>query len=487
MAAPFYDHSAVMIDLRDPRGNITLGALHSGVLLTGMTGSGKSSSIAKLLASSFLTPCRAVKGGMGGVVLFAKPGEAKDLIAACKRAWRKRDIVHITPSSSYGFNFLDWIAGWSASEARGPLAIVDFLLEIGSAVNDGQAAAGGDDNAFFVSAHRTQLLNLVLLCQLAGLRVSLPLMRAIAVSMPRSPAEARDPAWRAQSACWHALCEAEAATRGDPAAAADFAECRTYFTKDYVALSEKTRGVIDTMLTNLIQPFLLRPLRSLFCEATNIRPEDCFAGKVILVDIPVQEHGIVGKLAALVFKRSFQHAIMRRHGPPGSLRPAFLFADEAQLFLTPKDAEYQCVARSGGGITVYITQNYSNIREALGSDERAESLCSNLLVKIFCQNTGETNSWASRLIGERFVTIASTNVGRGGGVQSGHRSDATSHAGISRSEQKRAWIEAEVFQTLRRGGKANGYLVDAVVFIGGQMFENRNEPQPFKLLSFRQR
>ncbi len=51
MAAPFYDHSAVMIDLRDPMASITLGALHSGVLLTGMTGSGKSSAIAKLLAS----------------------------------------------------------------------------------------------------------------------------------------------------------------------------------------------------------------------------------------------------------------------------------------------------------------------------------------------------------------------------------------------------------------------------------------------------
>jgi hypothetical protein len=487
MGAPSYDHSAVYIDLRDPRGNITLGSLHSGLLLTGATGSGKSSSLAKLLMTTFLTSCRAVKGGMGGVVLFAKPGESKDWIAACKRAWRKRDIVHITPGSSYGFNFLDWIASWSAKEARGPLAIVDFLLEIGSAVDGGQGNSGGDDNAFFVSAHRTQLLNLVLLCQLAGLRVSLPLMRALAISLPRSAAEERDPAWRAQSACWHALCEAEALTRGDPSAAADYAECRSYFLKDFPGLSEKTRGVIDTMLTNLIQPFLLRPLRSLFCESTNIKPEDCFKGKVILVDIPVQEHGIVGKLAALVFKRAFQLAIMRRHGPPGSLRPAFLFADEAQLFLTPKDAEYQCVARSGGGITVYITQNYSNIREALGSDERAESLASNLIVKVFCQNTGHTNEWASRLIGERYLQITGINVGRGGGTKDGMIGDASSHAGISRSEQKRAWIEPAAFQKLRRGGKANGYLVDAVVFIGGQVFEGRNGPQPYKLMSFSQR
>ena len=71
-------------------------------------------------------------------------------------------------------------------------------------------------------------------------------------------------------------------------------------------------------VTNLIQPFLLRPLRPLFCEATNVRPEDCFAGKVILADIPAQEHGIVGKLAALVFKRLLQLAIMRRHGPPAA-------------------------------------------------------------------------------------------------------------------------------------------------------------------------
>jgi hypothetical protein len=35
----------------------------------------------------------------------------------------------------------------------------------------------------------------------------------------------------------------------------------------------------------------------------------------------------------------------------------FPWADEAQNFVTPFDAEYQAVARSAGGCTVYLTQN----------------------------------------------------------------------------------------------------------------------------------
>jgi hypothetical protein len=39
---------------------------------------------------------------------------------------------------------------------------------------------------------------------------------------------------------------------------------------------------------------------------------------------------------------------------------------------------------------------------------------------------------------------------------------------------------------LRRGGEANGFLVDAVVFIGGKQFPGPDGLQPFKLLSFKQ-
>jgi hypothetical protein len=487
MAAPFYDPQGVLIDWKDGPGWTLTDAL-AGSLTTGSIGSGKSSGPGAMQRRAFLRSTPALPGGMGGIVFFAKNGEADEWAEMCGRIGRGQDVIRVVPGGRYRFNFLDWIAGWGEGGERGPIPAVALLEEIASAVDPSAAGAGQGENAFFEAAHRNKLTNLVHICQLAGLPVSLPLMRAISSSAPQTLAHSKDPVWRQDSVCWNILREAEMATQADSAARSDFEECRRYFLLDYPALSDRTRGVIEIMFTNLVRPFLTRPLRPLFCEQTNVRPEMCFEGAIILVDIPVQEYGLTAKLAAIAWKRAFQLAVMRRSGPPGSLRPVFLFADEAQNFLSPKDTEYQAVARSAGGVTCLLTQQLSSIREAIGSDDKAENLTANLQTKWFCQNTGGTNHWASDLIGDRYTNISSVNVGRGGGIQSGGViGDAITQAGVSRSEQKRAYIEPSAFQKLRRGGPANNYVVDAVVFCGGKLFAGGGEPQPFKILSFPQR
>jgi hypothetical protein len=45
-------------------------------------------------------------------------------------------------------------------------------------------------------------------------------------------------------------------------------------------------------------------------------------------------------------------AVILHHDAPGTLGPAFLWADEAQNFIIERDAEYQAVARSPGGCSV---------------------------------------------------------------------------------------------------------------------------------------
>ena len=156
--------------------------------------------------------------------------------------------------------------------------------------------------------------------------------------------------------------------------------------------------------------------------------------------------------------------------------------------MTEQDVTYQSVARGSGGITVLMTQNIAGLRDAMGSADKAESLMGNLQTIFICQSTGETASWASKLIGERHVTITGMNIGRAGGVQGGVRGDSTSNAGVSRHEERRSYLESSAFQRLRRGGAACDYLVDAVVYSGGKLFAGENgEAVPYKLVSFRQR
>jgi hypothetical protein len=479
-----FDPQKVLIDWKDAVG-FTIADAQTGVAVFGATGSGKTSGPGQLLARAYL------RAGFGGLVLCAKTEERAQWESWAAAAGRSADLIHVDTSGQGRFNFLEWEATKANEGAGFAINVVALLDEIAGAIDSGAGAGAGDgggDNAFFRSAHRHLLTNLVELPMLAGLPVSLPLMRAVANSAPLSLAQKDDPAWQKASACWRILREAEAATKDNPEARRDFEECRSYFEQDFPALSDRTRGVITLMFAVLVRPFITRPLRRLFSEDSTVTPEDTFNGKIIIIDLPVQEYRLAGRVAALAWKWCFQVAVMRRRGQGGDRRPVFLWADEAQNFVTERDAEYQAVARSAGGCTVYLTQQREGIRRVLKSDDATDNLLANLQTKFFCQNSGETNKWAADLLGERYIKITSTNVGRSaqpGG--DGVLADASGQAGIQRSEQRRYFIEPSRFTTLKRGGLANDLQVEAVAYCGGKLFGQAAEPLPYKLLTFRQR
>ena len=214
--------------------------------------------------------------------------------------------------------------------------------------------------------------------------------------------------------------------------------------------------------------------------------------KIIIVDLPVQEFRLAGRVANLAWKYCFQVAVLRRMQPatPNTyLRPVFLWADEAHNFVSKFDAEYQAVARSAGGCTVYLTQNRESYRRVLGNADAVDSLLGNLQAKFFCQNSGETNEWSAKLLGERYLNITSTNVGQSQTDNLQNGGNQTS--GVTRSEQRRFFVEPSRFTTLKRGGAAHGFQVQAIVYNGGHQFPTgaagKEEMLPFKLITFNQR
>jgi hypothetical protein len=218
------------------------------------------------------------------------------------------------------------------------------------------------------------------------------------------------------------------------------------------------------------RPFLTRPLRHLFCADTAVTPEATFDGKIILIDAPVQIFRLAGRMANLAWKYCFQIAVMRRRSVSVQhQRPVFLFADEAQNFTTNFDAEYQAVARSSGGCAVYLTQNRESYLRVLGSEAAVDSLLGNLQLKAFGQNSSPAaNHWAARLLGGRWQSILSTNVGHSGhGPQD---QGGSGSASVNVNPQRRYFVEPAEFTTLKRGGPANDYTVEIVLYLGGRIF-----------------
>ena len=456
----------------------------TGVCVFGATGSGKTSGPAKHLAYGYLA------AGFGGLVLCAKKDERRQWQQWAAETGREDDLVIIDASGTWRFNFMNWEA--SRPEEGGGLSIniVNLLDEIATAIS-GANEGGGGNSKFWEDALHHMNTNLVDLPLLAGLEVSLPLLRSIVTSGAKTPEQVNDPEWRKTSACAAIIAEADkATTNADEQTRADFEECRDYWMQEFPNLSEKTRSIISLTFSMLVRPLITRPLRKLFADDTNIRPEATFDGKIIVVDIPVQEYRLVGRIANLAWKYCFQVAVLRRMQPKdGFLRPVFLWADEAQNFVSKFDSEYQAVARSAGGCTVYLTQNRESFRRVLKNNDAVDSLLGNLQAKFFCQNSGETNEWAAKLLGERWVKVSSTNVGqsRNDLALSMPQQQGNFNSGLSRSEQRRYFVEPATFTTLKRGGPQHNFQVQAIVYNGGHLFPNGNEMLPYKLITFNQR
>jgi hypothetical protein len=458
----------------------------TGVGIFGATGSGKSSGPAKHLAFGYLS------AGMGGLVLCAKKEECPQWQKWAAETGRTGDLIIVDGRGTWRFNFLEWEA--SRPEEGGGLTIniVAILDEIAGAIasSQGKSEGGQGDNKFWEDALHHMLTNLVDLPLFAKLAVSLPLMRSIVNSAPQNLEQTLDATWQEHSACAAILKEADHATRNaKDDIRADFEECQSYWMQEYPVLSEKTRSIINLSFSMLARPLITRPLRRLFSTDTNITPEATFDGKIIIVDLPVQEYRLAGRIANLAWKYCFQIAVLRRTPPAERdryLRPVFLWADEAQNFVTDFDTQYQAVARSAGGCTVYLTQNRESYRRVLGNTDAVDSLLGNLQAKFFCQNSGETNEWAAKLLGERWMTITSTNAGQSRNDGTQMAGEGSHSAGVSRNDQRRYFVEPSVFTTLKRGGPLHNFQVEAIVYNGGHLFGGGSEALPFKLITFNQ-
>lgn len=458
----------------------------TGVIVFGATGSGKTSGPAKHIAYGYLA------AGFGGLVLCAKKEERHQWQQWAAETGRADDLVIVNADGDWRFNFMDWEASRPEEGGGFSINIVSLLDEVAGAIAGSGKGEGGGDSKFWEDALHNLNSNLVDLPVLAGIPVSLPLLRDIASTAAQKPEQVNDPEWQKKSVCYQILKEADKATeKAAPEVRADLHECRTYWMRDFPALAEQTRSSIMLNFTVLIRPLVTRPLRKLFSTDTNIKPEDTFDGKIIIVDLPVQEFRLAGRIANLTWKYCFQVATLRRMQPKdGFLRPVFLWADEAQSFVSRFDSEYQAVARSAGGCTVYLTQNRESFRRVLKTDDVVDSLLGNLQAKFFCQNTGQTNYWASHLLGERYLKITSTsaNVSPIAQLFQSPNKQSEQNAGIGRADDKRFYVEPAVFTTLRRGGPQFNFQVDCIVYNGGHLFGNGpQERLPYRMLTFNQR
>lgn len=436
-----------------------------GTAVFGAIGSGKSSGSGAALAHAFLA------NGFGGLVLTAKVDEADSWRRYCRKTGRARDLIVVSArDEAYPsrFNFLDYEmrrGGEGAGRTENLVDLFTTVLEIDD--------ANRSEEAYWRNALRELVRNAVDLLRLAGRPISIDSLNDVIRSAPLTRAEAHAEEFLSHSFC--AGCIAEAYPRATtPATRHDLRRTTLYWTDEFPAIPDKTRGCVLSMFRGLTSGFGRSDFHQLFCTETTFTPEDCFAGKIILLDLPTLAYQKTGAIAQAVIKYCWQKAIGRRRIEKSS-RPVFLWADEAQEFLNSYDAPYQAIARSQRACTVFLTQNLPSYYAAMAGragQHEADQLLGNFQTLIFHQNTCPiTNQWAAERIARTWQSRLSYSAGAG------------SHSATI-SESAEYQVDPYAFTVLRRGGPQSRHLVDAYVFRGGHRWERTGKT--FLLATFAQ-
>jgi len=485
-----------------------------GTAILGDTGSGKTSGSGKAIARALLN------AGFGGLVLCKKIDESEDWIRLAVECGRQDQLLIVNPRQGWRFNFLDYNF---RRRGEGGGFVENAVQLFMSVIENRRDAAGQDERQqrFFVDNTKRLLRHSMETLLLAGEPVTMDSLRRLLNSTPSPHPQTGQPVWPEHSFLVSALAKAmyrqQRQLIGDVATDNTPQDIREYFERDFArsGSNRQSSGILSTLL-GMADPYLSGPIKDVFCTTTNFLPaEFSRKGAIIILDFPLDEYEDIGRTAALTLKYIWQRGIVRRQGlrEPGDV-PVFLWADEAQNFITSADPKFHNECRSSVCATVLLSQNINNYIAAFhqNAEAQANALLAGLGTKIFHRNGDyTTNQWAAETCakGRAVFYSGGSSESRGmsdnqswgsswGGSSGTHDSSSTYNRerggsrGFSRerstneawSEQIDYQVQPELFTRLKSGGRQNRNEVQAVIFKSGTPFPPNGKP--FTAVTFKQ-
>ena len=438
----------------------TLGDAMEGLLITGSTGTGKSTTSGKTIAHSFL------RLGMGGLVLTCKAEEIRLWQQYAKDTGREDDLIVFTPESGHLFDpiFYEWQAGGKNIESL--IEVFDTLLSIGEKRADSSA------DRFWSNAVQEQMRVSIRALDLAGEPISIANMNRLFTSFPTSPGEYETPEWQ-DTYAGHVI--ALIRERQDSLSLEEWQDLDIithYICIKWPAMDDRTRSNIAATWSGLAAKFLFNPMAKIFNSgACHFIPEvTTHQGKIIVIGFPLLQYNETGRLVNCMMKLIFQRAWLRRDVTQAP-NPVFLWVDEAQQFILPKgrDNAFAQVCRGALVATVCLTQNILNISEELGETQlgsKTKAFLANLVTKIcHTQSCFDSNTYMANLIGKELKHLKSTHIG----------------GGFSQGQQEHLMyrVEPDFFTTLKKPDFSNP-VAECLLYQGGKRFGD----QPFTLVQF---
>lgn len=447
---------------------LTLRDVFEHIFITGSTGSGKTSTAGYYLAESLLNKkALGDQEKIGLVVFLYKSSDLKLWESWCKKQGRSQDVIIIDSEDEGVFNLLEYYKDKEAINA------VDALMNLSGLSIGGNSDK--DSEHYWEQAKRQRLHRLILLNQLSSEPLNITTLYKLHSTAAQHPEQLQDNDFLQYSHCWQMLNKAaNIVGENNP----QFKLVEDYFVREMPYMADRTQSSILSLTSAILEPFVSSPmLNRLFCGDTKISLDTLLSGKIVLLNLPIQEFEQSGKLAQVMFKYVLQKRIESRNLEELP-NPVVFWIDEYQHYITPYDFLFLSTARSSLAGCVLMTQNISNLYAQIGgsgrtAEERVNSLLSLTNHKFFLtQNSFVTNEFASKTIGMSVRPFNNTNV---------NWQNFSGSAG--QSEQYHYEVMPREFTMLKRGGKHNEGIVEAYVTGTGKRFSNGNN---WLLVPFRQ-
>jgi len=392
--------------------NLTIRQAYEGIHVFGATGSGKTSTL-KIVAKNMLS------FGLGGIVLCDKPDEAINWNKYGIETKREQDFLFLSKEK---FNFLNYESernGGGDSEN-----IANIILEVTGKSNK------STNDPFWDNAISQIIRNSVDLLKMAEENISLKSINQVIQSAPKSQEDMTK-----LNGSWFE----NITVKARKSAHFDNEIVLRYWLDEFLNLSEKTRSIIISSFTGIVDKLSRGKIGQIFNTETTFNFEDLRKGKILICDLSNKEYGEVGRFSNILIKYMFQKMVERKCSEG---IPAFIWADEAQFFISKNDNNFLQTARSSKIINVYITQNIHNYYSELGLNNKSNvnSLLGNFQTKLFFQNgDNDTNKFAADLLGKAIFTRLST-----------HHGGSNSY---TKSENLEYRLEPDSFFDMYKGGK----------------------------------
>jgi hypothetical protein len=432
----------------------------AGVHAFGQIGGGKTSG-AKVLAGAYL------RAGFGGLVTAVKPEEVELWKRYAREHGRERSLILFDENE--GFNFLTYELSRQGTDGIG--TVTECLMRIlEAAKKTNPTATHRSGEAFWDDAARKLLRYTILPLYAANGTVSIGDIIRFLSTAPQSSEDVTDARWQERSFMYKVE---QAAIRSPrvPVPAQAMRDNIEFWSEEYPAIPEKTRGNILITVSATLDRFKHGRLQRAFCGATTVVPELSLHGAVTLLAMPTNTCNEDGVIAQQLFKYMWQRAVLGRNAldEKHRERPVFLWSDEAQETVNSYDFEFQSMCRASRCCTVYLTQSLPTYYAKVGGDnprDAALALVGKFATQLFFSNScADSNEYAARTIGKVMKRHANYNAGMSQNVSFGmsagesenHGSNSNYGHSSSRSFQANGHNASSNFNTGNNSGTGNNW------------------------------